>query len=303
VAPRVFPRAALGLAGPLPAPRSVAAAAVIVLLAVGVPAATAAAARPGVAALQVALRAKGLYTATVDGVSGPLTHDAVRRFQARRGLAVDGIAGPQTRRALGWRGRPRLGSRALTPGARGWDVAALQFLLATRGFAAGSFDGVLGPRGDAAVRRFQAWAGLAADGVAGPATLAALRRPPPGSPLRFAAPLVGPHGDGFGPRGDSIHTGLDYPVPAGTRVGAAGGGCVQSAGWDSGGYGNLVVLGHRAGMTSWYAHLATIAVRPGECVATGERIGTVGATGRATGPHLHFELRLRGAAIDPLTGL
>jgi murein DD-endopeptidase MepM/ murein hydrolase activator NlpD len=64
-----------------------------------------------------------------------------------------------------------------------------------------------------------------------------------------------------------------------------------------------VVIEHRAGMTSWYAHLATIDVRPGQCVATGARIGTVGATGRATGPHLHFELRVRGAAIDPLTGL
>jgi murein DD-endopeptidase MepM/ murein hydrolase activator NlpD len=78
---------------------------------------------------------------------------------------------------------------------------------------------------------------------------------------------------------------------------------VISAGWDPGGYGNLVIVQHRAGMTSWYAHLATIAVGTGDCVVAGSRIGTVGATGRATGPHLHFELRLRGAAIDPLTGL
>jgi murein DD-endopeptidase MepM/ murein hydrolase activator NlpD len=56
-------------------------------------------------------------------------------------------------------------------------------------------------------------------------------------------------------------------------------------------------------MTSWYAHLASIDVGVGACVVAGNRIGTVGATGRATGPHLHFELRLRDAAIDPLSGL
>jgi murein DD-endopeptidase MepM/ murein hydrolase activator NlpD len=259
--------------------------------------------RPDVAALQVALRAHGLYTATLDGVRGPLTRKAVRRFQARRGLVVDGIAGPRTRAALRWRGRPRLGSRVIRAGARGWDVAALQFLLATRGFPSGPFDGHLGSRGDSALRRFQAWAGLAPDGLAGPATLAAVRRPPARSPLRFLAPIGGVPTDRFGPRGDTMHTGIDYPAPAGAGVVAAGRGCVQSAGFDGGGYGKLVVIGHRAGMTSWYAHLATIAVRPGQCVVAGTPVGTVGSTGNSTGPHLHFELRLRGAAIDPLSGL
>jgi murein DD-endopeptidase MepM/ murein hydrolase activator NlpD len=251
----------------------------------------------------VALRARGLYAATVDGVSGPLTHEGVRRFQARRGLVVDGIAGPRTRAALGWRGRPGLGSRAIAAGARGWDVAALQWLLATRGFPSGSFDGRLGVRGDAALRRFQAWAGLGADGVAGPATLAAVRRPPARSPLQFLAPLGGAPTDRFGPRGDSMHTGIDYPAAAGTGVAAAGRGCVRSAGFDRGGYGNVVVIEHRAGMTSWYAHLDTIAVSRGQCLVAGNPVGTVGSTGNSTGPHLHFELRLRGAAIDPLSGL
>ena len=262
-----------------------------------------AAGRPGVAALQVALRARGLYRATIDGIRGPLTRDGVRRFQARRGLAVDGIAGRRTRAALGWRGRPRIGARTVRAGMRGWDVAALQYLLATRGFPSGAFDGRFGPRTDASVRRFQAWAGLGADGLAGSATLAAARRPPARSPLRFLAPLGGSPRDGFGPRGDRMHTGLDYPAAAGTGVGAAGRGCVQSTGFDRGGYGKLVVIEHRAGMTSWYAHLATIAVRPGQCLVAGTPVGTVGSTGNSTGPHLHFELRLRGAAIDPLSGL
>lgn len=259
--------------------------------------------RPGVAALQVALRARGLYSASVDGVRGPLTREGVRRFQVRRGLAADGIAGPRTKAALGWRGRPRLGSRVIRAGMRGWDVAALQFLLATRGFPSGAFDGQLGPRGDSALRRFQAWAGLGADGLAGPATIAAARRRPARSPLRFLAPLGGSPTDRFGPRGNSMHTGVDYPADTGTGVAAAGRGCVQSAGHDGGGYGNLVVIEHRAGMTSWYAHLNSIAVRRGQCVVAGTPIGTVGSTGNSTGPHLHFELRLRGAAIDPLSGL
>ena len=255
-----------------------------------------------VAALQVALRAERLYGGTVDGIAGPRTRAAVRAFQARRGLVVDGIAGPRTRRALGRRGRPSLGSRALSSGARGWDVAALQFLLARHGFPSGPVDGGLGPRTGAALVRFQAWAGLGADGVAGPATLRALRRRPPRSILRFARPLGVAVGDGFGPRGNTFHTGLDFPAPTGTPVAAAGRGCVESVGRDAG-YGKLVVIRHRLGMTSWYAHLSRIDVPRGRCVVAGDRIGAVGTTGRSTGPHLHFELRLRGAAVDPRTGL
>ncbi|HEU4977181.1 MAG TPA: peptidoglycan-binding protein [Baekduia sp.] len=280
--------------------RATAMAVVLLLALAAVPAA--AASSSDVAALQVALRARGLYAGTVDGVPGPRTSAAVVAFQRRAGLVADGIAGPMTRRALGRRGRPWLGHRVLHAPERGWDAAALQYLLGRMGFPSGPVDGILGPRADAALRRFQAWAGLTADGLAGPATIAALRRAPPRSPLRFAWPLRAPVGDGFGPRGDMVHTGIDFEAAAGARVGAAGRGCVASAGWSAGGYGNLVVVRHRLGMTSWYAHLSSIAVRPGRCLTAGDRIGRVGATGRATGPHLHFELRLRGAAVDPRTG-
>ena len=81
------------------------------------------------------------------------------------------------------------------------------------------------------------------------------------------------------------------------RCGASG--CVEIAHRDGGGYGKLVVLRHGQGMTSWYAHLSRIAVRRGQCVAAGATLGRVGSTGNSTGPHLHFELRLRGAAVDP----
>lgn len=262
------------------------------------------AARADVAALQVALRAMGLYPGHVDGISGPWTRSAVSRFQRRRGLVVDGIAGPQTRRALGRRGRPALGSRAMQVGHRGWDVAALQFLLSSRGYGPGGFDGGFGANTALAVRRFQRAAGLLADAVAGPATLGAIshRRlyAAPSGPVRFLRPLRMPITDGFGWVGGRRHTGLDFPAARGSAVGAAGRGVVAFAGWNSGGYGNLVVVRHRLGFESWYAHLSRIGAWRGQPVVGGSRIGYVGSTGRSTGPHLHFEVRHFGSPIDPM---
>ena len=272
---------------------------ILAVLASATPAAAQAAPSGNVAALQVALRATGDYRGSVDGVAGPATAAAVASFQRRKGLPVDGIAGPQTRRALGRRGRPSWGSRRLAPGMRGWDVAVLQFKLAQRGFPSGAFDGGFGPRVQAALQRFQSWAGLPTPGVVGPATRVALRRRPPRSPLRFHRPVNGPLGDPFGPRGNRFHSGVDFTVGAGVPTRAAGRGCVKSAGWHAGGYGNLVVLEHRRGVTSWYAHLSSIAVRPGQCVAARALVGRVGSTGRSFGPHAHFELRVRDAVVDP----
>src|SRR5437762_3139302 len=102
------------------------------------PAQAARGASPNAAALQVALRAHGTYSGTIDGIAGPRTIAGVRAVQRRAGLAVDGLAGPRTRRALGRLGRPPYGSRTLRRGRVGWDVAVLQFLLETHGFPCGA---------------------------------------------------------------------------------------------------------------------------------------------------------------------
>ncbi|RCG21520.1 peptidase [Streptomyces diacarni] len=101
------------------------------------------------------------------------------------------------------------------------------------------------------------------------------------------------------------HTGVDFPVSTGTSVKAVLGGTVVSAGWQDA-YGYQVVLRHSDGRYSQYGHLSAISVRSGQSVGAGARIGRSGATGNATGPHLHFEIRTGpgyGSDIDPLAYL
>ncbi|MDX6692377.1 MAG: hypothetical protein QOG15_3834 [Solirubrobacteraceae bacterium] len=259
--------------------------------------------RAQIAALQVALRATGVYAGGIDGVVGPGTVAGVRSVQRRAGLDADGVAGPGTRRALGRLGRPAYGSRGLRVGSVGWDVAALQFKLGAHGFPSGPVDGGLGPRTGAALGRFQTWAGLPSDAIAGPSTRRALAAPPPRSPVKLLRPVQAPIGDRYGPRGNSFHAGLDFPAPTGTPVTAAGFGTVSWIGYDPGGWGNFVIVRHRFGLRTLYAHLSSIAVTRGQFVAAGGRIGRVGMTGGATGPHLHWEILLRGANVDPLSAL
>lgn len=95
------------------------------------------------------------------------------------------------------------------------------------------------------------------------------------------------------------HLGVDYAAPAGTPVRSVGDATVEFAGWMNG-YGNVVKLAHGNGRETTYAHLSRIDVRRGQRVEQGQRIGTVGATGWATGPHLHFEFRVNGQHKDPL---
>ena len=99
------------------------------------------------------------------------------------------------------------------------------------------------------------------------------------------------------------HTGIDYACPVGTSVLASAGGQVIFAGWDKTGYGNCVMIRHKDGNATLYAHLASIAnlLAVGHNVIQGEAIGYSGSTGNSTGPHLHFEARdPKGKPFDPM---
>ncbi len=95
------------------------------------------------------------------------------------------------------------------------------------------------------------------------------------------------------------HKGVDYGAPSGTPVRTVGDGVVEFAGWQNG-YGNVVHIKHSAERSTVYAHLSRIDVSKGEKVQQGETIGAVGMTGWATGPHLHFEVKIDGVQQDPL---
>lgn len=146
----------------------------LLLLALAAPPAAGAITNVQIAGLQVALRSHGLYQGPIDGVAGPKTAAAVRAFQRRAHLSVDGIAGIRTRTALGRLGRPLFGRRTLRRGMVGWDVSVLQFLLRRHGDLACELDGRFGPMTAAAVRRFQRTSRIVVDGIAGLATFTVL---------------------------------------------------------------------------------------------------------------------------------
>ena len=95
------------------------------------------------------------------------------------------------------------------------------------------------------------------------------------------------------------HPGIDIGVPIGTSVSATSGGTVITAGWQSG-YGNVVYIQHPGGLVSRYGHLSRILVKTGQSVSQGQKIALSGNTGNSTGPHLHFEMRMNGVAVNPL---
>lgn len=103
----------------------------------------------------------------------------------------------------------------------------------------------------------------------------------------------------FGYRWGRLHAGTDVGVPEGTTVRASRGGQVVTAGW-VGGYGNCVIIDHGDGVCTRYGHLSQVLVSVGQYVDQGEQIALSGNTGRSTGPHLHFEIRINGEPTDPL---
>ncbi len=120
-----------------------------------------------------------------------------------------------------------------------------------------------------------------------------------------AVPVIGSISSRYGYRSDPIHDrrtlhkGMDFRGAVGEDVFAAGGGRIAYAGW-RGGYGKTIVVDHGFGLTTRYAHLSKILVKKGDNVSSYDHIGDVGSTGRSTGPHLHFEVRIRGKAVDPI---
>ena len=143
------------------------------------------------------------------------------------------------------------------------------------------------------------------------AALLSGQEPPPttaGGPSAFSWPVTGPITSPFGARVDPVigglhvHTGIDIGAPSGTTIGAAADGRVIFAG-TYGGYGNAIIIDHGGSMSTLYGHCSQIFVGVGQDVTRGQAIGAVGMTGYATGPHLHFEVRVDGHPQDPMSYL
>lgn len=201
--------------------------------------------------------------------------------------------------------------RTLRRGARGEYVKDLQQALRKRGIRV-KVDGMFGAGTRRGVKIVQKRLKLRSTGVATtgfqrrlgirPRKLTvqvrALVVATPGD-LKLVRPVAGAVTSGFGPRGGRLHAGIDIPGRSGTPIRASAPGKVVRAEWESG-YGNLVVVDHGNGLRTAYAHLSDLAVQKGQLVTEGVAVGGMGTTGRSTAIHLHFELRVKGRAINPV---
>ena len=142
----------------------------------------------------------------------------------------------------------------------------------------------------AAIREAQAQAAASSTGSGTP------------SASGFIWPVNGAVVSGFGWRGSRMHEGIDISASSGTPIWAAAAGTVIWSGW-RGGYGNAVVIDHGNGLATLYAHSSALLVSVGQSVEQGETVALVGTTGNSSGPHLHFEVRVNGTAVDPLNYL
>ncbi|MTH65754.1 M23 family metallopeptidase [Paracoccus shanxieyensis] len=124
----------------------------------------------------------------------------------------------------------------------------------------------------------------------------AVEKMPLAMPVQSAFRYTSP----FGRRWGRMHAGIDMAAPVGTEIFATGDGEVIFAGWQSG-YGNLIKIKHELGTETRYGHLSKIKVKVGQKVSRGSLIGAMGNTGRSTGPHLHYEVRVNGNAVNPMT--
>jgi murein DD-endopeptidase MepM/ murein hydrolase activator NlpD len=181
------------------------------------------------------------------------------------------------------------------------DTAGSATFRAALAKAVGAGDATAAPEGPA-----QTTGTMALSSIRGGLLPPGVFSPPPSAVSGgLAAPVDARVSSRFGPRVHPVtgqrhqHSGVDFAAPAGTPVRAAAAGRVTFAG-TRGAYGNLVIVAHPDGTETWYAHQRDLAVRAGQEVASGSVLGTVGSTGRSTGPHLHLELRRGGVPVDPL---
>ena len=246
-----------------------------------------------------------------DGIFGPQTDDAVRRYQARAGMHVDGIVGPLTWASLFER-PSAVGATNVPPQVRQRLERELREAgerLDTR--ARESTRDLFGPSDEAAPPAGGEGSEPASPEESDPAEGSDPAPPVDGggqersAPVgtscgssTVASPVNGTVTSGFGPRWGRNHDGLDIAAPAGTAIRAAACGSVTIAGTQSG-YGNMVCITHNSSFSTCYAHMSRFAVSQGAQVRQGQVIGYVGCTGSCTGPHVHFETRVNGQAQDP----
>jgi murein DD-endopeptidase MepM/ murein hydrolase activator NlpD len=125
---------------------------------------------------------------------------------------------------------------------------------------------------------------------------------PSDKPVQASVTMMSP----FGYRSDpfnhhaAMHPGIDLSGAYGTPIYATADGTVLRAGWNSGGYGNLVEVDHGRGITTRYGHMSAIMVSAGQHITRGQQVGRMGSTGRSTGNHLHYEVRIDGRAVNPI---
>lgn len=117
--------------------------------------------------------------------------------------------------------------------------------------------------------------------------------------ISLVQPVSGVLTSRYGYRWGRTHTGIDIGAPKGTPIKAAASGTVSFSGW-KGAYGKLVVLTHSNGIQTYYGHCSSLLVSAGQTISAGQVIAKVGSTGRSTGSHLHFEIRVKGSTINPL---
>lgn len=123
-------------------------------------------------------------------------------------------------------------------------------------------------------------------------------------PHRYLWPTKGVITSGFGWRWGRMHQGIDIAAPIGTPIYASASGTVVDAGWTDGGYGNLVTIKHDDGSSTLYGHNNRVLVHEGQQVEQGQLIAEMGSTGRSTGPHSHFEIRMpKKGAVNPIAYL